>query len=339
MKRVTMADVAARAGVSKATVSYALNDRPGLADSTRTRVLAAAEELGWTPNAAARVLSGARTDTVGLVLNRPPSLVGIEPCYSSFLQGIEGELSRHAVSLLMKVVQDHEHELLTLRSWWSGGRVDGVVLIDLRVGDDRPALLAEAGIPVVGVGDPSMAGGMPTSWTDDAASVHSVVSYLAALGHRRIARVADRGVLAHSTVRTAAFHAACALAGVTETAVVEGGATPAEGAGVTRALLTRPDAPTAVVYDNTVTAMAGVAVAAEMGVDVPGRLSVVAWGDPAQCEYTHPTLSAVDHDAMDQGARAVRMLLDLVAGSDPGDGCGGAPVFIPRGSTAPVRPA
>jgi DNA-binding LacI/PurR family transcriptional regulator len=332
-----MADVAARAGVSKATVSYALNDRPGLAASTRARVLAAAEDLGWTPNAAARVLSGARTDTVGLVLNRPPGLVGIEPCYTGFLQGVEGELSRHAVSLLMKVVPDHEQEQLTLRSWWSGGRVDGVVLIDLRVGDDRPALLAEAGIPAVGGGDPSVSGGIPTSWTDDAASVHDVVHYLAALGHRRIARVADRAVLVHSTIRTRAFHEACAAAGVTETAVVECGASPAEGAAATRALLTRPDAPTALVFDNTVTAMAGIAVAAEMGVDVPGRLSVVAWGEASLCEYTHPTLSAVDHDPLEQGARAVRMLLDIVAGGDGGDGAGGAPVFVPRGSTAPVR--
>jgi DNA-binding LacI/PurR family transcriptional regulator len=83
--------------------------------------------------------------------------------------------------------------------------------------------------------------------------------------------------------------------------------------------------------------MAGIAVAAEMGVDVPGRLSVVAWGEASLCEYTHPTLSAVDHDPLEQGARAVRMLLDIVAGGDGGDGAGGAPVFVPRGSTAPVR--
>ena len=71
MKRQTIADVARRAGVSKGAVSYALNGQPGVSESTRRRVLAIAEELGWNPNAAARALSGAASRTIGMALRRP----------------------------------------------------------------------------------------------------------------------------------------------------------------------------------------------------------------------------------------------------------------------------
>ncbi len=88
MKRPTIADIARRAGVSKGAVSYALNGQPGVSEATRQRILAIAEEIGWNPNSAARALSGATANAVGLALCRPARILGIEPFYMELISGV-----------------------------------------------------------------------------------------------------------------------------------------------------------------------------------------------------------------------------------------------------------
>ena len=143
-RRPTISDVARRAGVSKGAVSFALNDRPGVAPETRDRILAVARELGWTPSHRARALAASRSMAVGLVIARPPETLGADPFFPSFIAGIESALAPLGQSLLLQVVPDRERELAGYRRLAADGRVDGVFLTDLRVGDPRPALLAEA---------------------------------------------------------------------------------------------------------------------------------------------------------------------------------------------------
>ena len=104
MKRPTIADVARRAGVSKGAVSYALNGQPGVSDATRQRILAIAREMGFNPNSAARVLSVARANAVGLTLCRPARILGIEPFFMELISGVEGELSARSYALTLQVV-------------------------------------------------------------------------------------------------------------------------------------------------------------------------------------------------------------------------------------------
>ena len=91
--RITIKDIAERAGVSKGAVSYALNGRPGVSDDTRDRIVAIANELGWYPNRAARALSAARADACGLVLARPARTIALEPFFMEFIAGVESELA------------------------------------------------------------------------------------------------------------------------------------------------------------------------------------------------------------------------------------------------------
>ena len=93
MKRPTIADIARRAGVTKAAVSFALNGQPGVSAATRERILAIAEEIGFQPNSAARALSDGRAGAFGLVIDRPANLLGIEPWFMQFIAGIQAELS------------------------------------------------------------------------------------------------------------------------------------------------------------------------------------------------------------------------------------------------------
>src|SRR5687767_1630674 len=83
-RRLTIDDLAARAGVSSAAVSFAMNNRPGVAEETRARILAAAEELGWRPSAHARALTEARARAIGLLLARPIAQLEVDPFFVRF---------------------------------------------------------------------------------------------------------------------------------------------------------------------------------------------------------------------------------------------------------------
>ncbi|MEV0739552.1 LacI family DNA-binding transcriptional regulator [Streptomyces sp. NPDC050549] len=333
--RVTIKDVAARAGVSKGAVSLAFNHKPGLSDATRERILEAARELGWTPNLTARSLAGARVDVVGLAVCRPARLLGLEPFYMEFVSGVESVLVEHSCTLLLRLVRDTDEEVGLQESWWRARQVGGAILVDFRADDPRVPVVRRLGLPVVAVGHPSLTGGLTSVWTDDAGAVTEAVRYLAGLGHRRIARVG--GVAALTALRTAAFGTAARALGPAGARQLATDCSGEAGARATRSLLTRaaPDRPTAIVYDNDIMAVAGLAVAAELGLAVPADVSVLAWDDSELCRITRPTLSAMSHDVHGFGADAARTLFGVITGEGSGSHPVPTPVLTPRGSTAP----
>jgi DNA-binding LacI/PurR family transcriptional regulator len=334
MHRPTISDIAARAGVSKAAVSYALNGRRGVSPATQARVIAIAEELGWTANNAARVLSGARAGVVGLVLARPARTLGLEPFFMEFISGLEQELSGHDTALLLQLVPDHAAGIQTCARWHGARQVDGAIVVDLFDDDDRIAPLQAMGLPFVVVGDTRDRPGVTCVWTDEVAGMTQIVEYLAALGHRRIGRVAGLERLRHTVQRTEALREAAERLGLEEV-VQQSDYSGEDSARATRLLLAQRERPTAIVYDNDVMAVAGLAVAGEMGIDVPRQLSVVSWGDSALCRLTHPALTALAHDSMAYGAHTARRLLEVVDGAPPRAHLDSAHTLVPRGSTSP----
>ena len=323
--------------MSKGAVSYALNDRPGVSDETRARILAIADRLGFRANAAARALAGAPAHVVGLALRRPASTLGVEPFFMELISGLEAELSTRSYALLLQMVDDDADasaEIDVYRQWWVEGRVDGVLLCDLRPDDPRVPAVERIGVPAVVIGPPSAGGRLATLWSDDAVSVAEAVDHLTGLGHRRIARVAGLPELAHTATRTRAF----ADRGLSEAMTVFTDYTGESGARATRDLLTGAARPTAIVYDNDVMAIAGLAAARELGLAVPADLSIVAWDDSPMCGLVHPPLTALTRDIVAYGAHAARLLLSVIAGGDATPQLDEPARLIARGSTAPPRP-
>ena len=236
-KRATIADIAQRAGLSKGAVSYALNGLPGVSESTRQRVLKLAAEMGWRPNSAARALSASRAGALGLVMARPASTLGVEPFFMKLLSGIENTLAAHSTALLLQVVPDRDAEVEAYRRWWAERRVDGIFLIDLRIEDKRVLVLEELGLPAVVIGGPGHHGRLPAVWSDDASAMAMVVEYLAALGHRRVARVAGPSGLLHTELRSQAFDEVAARLELDSAVTVATDYSPEQGAQATRRLL------------------------------------------------------------------------------------------------------
>lgn len=335
VKRPTMADIARRAGVSKVAVSYALNDQPGVSEATRASIKSIAEELGWRANSAARALTGGRAQAVGLVVRRPARTLGVEPFFMEFISGVEAVLAERSYALMLQMAADQAQEIEVCRRWWGERRVDGVFLMDLLTEDERVGAVREIGLPAVVIGPPEGAGGLPAIWSDDGESVYEIVRYLAALGHRRIARVAGPAGLAHTAARDAALAEACREVGVPAATVVHTDYTGDEGARAARALLIAPERPTAIVFDNDIMAVAALSVAQELGLSIPADVSIVAWDESPLTQVVRPMLSAVTRDIPAYGARSATALLALIGGEDVGSMREGYAHFVPRGSTSP----
>lgn len=306
--RVTIRDIAKRAGVSKGAVSYALNGRPGVSEDTRARILAIAQELSWYPNRAARALSAARADACGLVLARPANILALEPFFMEFIAGVESELSAHSMALTIQLVQNTDEEIEVYRRWWGEHRVDGVLMVDLRVDDHRVDELVALGLPAVVVGGPLEDNALPAVWHDERSVVMETVRYLAALGHERIANVAGVSHFVHTMQRTEAFRSAMVELGL-QPEVTATDYTPESGARVTRRLLSSPDPPTAIVFDSDLLAVTGLGVAQQMGFAVPDDVSIVGWDDSLISQVVHPPLTAITRDITEYGVTATRHLL------------------------------
>ncbi len=313
MTRPTINDVARAAGVSKGAVSFAFNNRPGIAPETRERILETARQLGWSPSSRARALSVSRAFAVGLVMTRPPETLRADPFFPSFIAGVETELSEHGYALLLQVVPEHESEHQSYRRLAEGGRVDGVFVTDLYVDDPRPALLAELGLPAVIVGPALGEAFWPAVGVDDAPGVAAAVEHLIGLGHTRIAHVAGpaehgprpvapAGLGGHPPRRRAAGRT------VRRDRLLGRGRVRGHAA----AARPRPTPPTAIVYANDLMAIAGLAVAVARGLTVPTDLSVVGYEDTELAAHLQPPLTTVSTDVIGWGRAAAKRLLELV---------------------------
>jgi DNA-binding LacI/PurR family transcriptional regulator len=332
--RVTIRDIAKRAGVSKGAVSYALNGRPGVSDDTRVRILSIADELGWYPNRAARALSAARADACGLVLARPARTLALEPFFMEFIAGVEVELSSRSVALTLQLVEDTEQEIEVYRRWWGEHRVDGVLLVDLRVDDPRVDEIVRLGLPAVVVGGPLDNRALPAVFHDEASVVVEAVQYLAALGHTHVAHVTGVSEFVHTGQRTAAFVQATTELGL-RADILETDYSAERGARATRRLLSMPDPPTAIVFDSDLLAVTGLGVAQRMGFAVPDDVSIVGWDDSLISQVVHPPLTAITRDLTGFGATAARHLLAAIDGDAGNDVQTLRGELTVRGSTAP----
>jgi DNA-binding LacI/PurR family transcriptional regulator len=334
-RRPTIADVARHAGVSKGLVSYALNDRPGVSHDSRARILAAASDLGWTPSLRARSLSTGRSFACGVVVGRSTDVIAADPFFHALIAGLEDVFAVSGQVLVLAVATPGRKETATYRGLAEDRRVDGVVITDLRAGDERIALAERLGLQAVTLGRPDVDSPFSSVSVDDGAGIRGAVAHLAGLGHRRVAHVAGPPTMLHGQRRADAFVSAAADAGL-DPVVIATDFSAAQGADATHRLLSGPRRPTAIVYSNDHMAVAGLGVAQRLGLRVPQDLSITGFDDTELGRYIHPSLTSVATDARAWGSAAGRALLDALSGAPAAHVELAEPTLILRESTAPA---
>jgi DNA-binding LacI/PurR family transcriptional regulator len=280
-------------------------------------------------------VSRTRPAQFAVVLHRPATEHSNQPFYDSFLAGLEETLDRHGAGVFVQMASSREEESHTYPRWAREHLVDAVVMVDPVPDDPRPAVCASLGIPVVMVGEGVVGAQTSIVEVDNGSAMRTAVNFLVSLGHRVIGRVSGPSELLHTRSRTMAFDAATAAAGVTGWAV-EGDYLSRSGAQCTRALLDRDPTPSALIYDNDLMALAGLAVAAERGIEVPALLSLLAWDDSARCRLAEPPLSVVSRDVHELGQTVAEALLGTQTADVASVRHTAKARVVARGTTAPI---
>ncbi|WP_169987472.1 LacI family DNA-binding transcriptional regulator [Microbispora sp. H10836] len=328
---VTMSDVARLAGVSTATVSRVVNGRYGVSASTIAQVRSAIERLGYESSLVATSLRRSRTNVLGLVTHSFQSYT------AEVLKGVMDALRQSGFDLIIYANSDlygtysegwEQRHLTRL----SGTLTDGCIVV-------TPWGEVRSSTPVVVI-DPVRDSTVPSVTADNLAGATQVVEHLLGLGHRRIGFIAGRSSLAAAWSREEGYRRALAEAGVPAdpTLIGRGDFNPESAIPLARALLEGPDRPTAIFAASDGMALKVLEVAKELGLDVPGDLSVVGFDNIPESALAEPALTTVDQSMYRLGHEAARMLKSLVTGEWEGP----RQILLPtrlvvRGSTAPPR--
>jgi LacI family transcriptional regulator len=305
--RVTREDVAARAGVSTAVVSYVLNNGPRpVAPETRARVEAAIEELGYYPNELARGLRMQQTCTVGLII---PNLNN--PAYAQIATSLKSVCLEHGYLVLL--CNTGRDQMLEKRfvQMLRAKQVDGVVIIPSHDPQEAVGLLAEAHIPSV-----VLEHDLPGSHcivVDDLVGGRLATQHLLDLGHRRIGFIRYTAFTTISGLRLDGYRQSLAAAGieVDPALLIECDDSYAAGCEAMDRLLTVADPPTAVFTHNDVLALGAMHAVQRRGLAIPDDISIVGYDDTASSAYFNPPLTTVRLPTDEIGREAAIMILDL----------------------------
>jgi DNA-binding LacI/PurR family transcriptional regulator len=336
--RPTVSTIARDLGISPATVSYALNDKPGVGAAMRQRVLEHAREVGWTPHSGAQALRRGRSGNIGLVLVRDPEEVSREPFYASVTAGIESATSAHGYELLIRFVEGGaEHEIDVFRTWAHQRRVDGVALLDLASDDHRPAVLESLGLDFAVLGHYEGPEDFVKVSTAEPADATTVVEHVAALGYDGCLQLSGPLEYAHERRRLELLQRLCAERGLAH-AHQDGRYTIGSGTeSVQRADLSFCRRP-AVIASSDLIALGVLRGASAIGLRIPEEVGLVSWDDSLIVEVTSPSITALAREPFAMGRLAGDLLVRRVDGdAAPGESVQTAPAaLVPRASTAGV---
>lgn len=339
-RRVTIADVAEAAGVSKTAVSFAFNNPGRLATETASRIIEIADELGYRPDPVARMLTQRRTGTIGLVTPQALASIFSNPFFGMFSAGVaavaeDAGYGLHFISPL--------HGSLSRAI--ARATVDGVVAIGLAADHPEIAEIRRAGLPMTTV-DSDPFDKAPSVDVDDEGGARAAAEHLTSLGHRDIlviaierAEHAPKGADDVVSRRLRGYRTALAEVGVQlpDEDVLVSPATYAGGVAAIEQAWGTGRRPTAILAMSDAIAIGAVRGLRDRGLSIPSDVSVVGFDDIELAETTDPPLTTVHQPIRGKGEEAARLLLSVLAGRE-------APVghrrlatrLIVRASTASV---
>ena len=316
-KRVTMQQVAERAGVSRTTVSFVLNNTPNvnISPETRERILHAASELNYARDFAATSLATGLSHTIALVMRQDLEELSIDAFLGGLINGVSRAINTDGYHLLFYAMRLDAPEGAygeLIRSQ----RVDGLLLSGPVVNDPELLELHESGVPIVVHGTPVINHFFSVD-VDNVASARAATEHLILLGHRRIALITN-GPLTYTASRDR-FSGYCqaleaANIPLDDSLVAIGAFTDDSGYNSTLQLLSLSPRPTALFVASDVVALGAMRALKQHGLCIPDDLSIIGFDDIPLVKYLDPGLTTIRLPAIDLGFFAGQMLMKLIKG-------------------------
>ncbi|HEX5342485.1 MAG TPA: substrate-binding domain-containing protein [Duganella sp.] len=316
---MNLAHLAIHLGMSKTTVSRALNGYPEVNVRTRERVLKAAKEVGYQPNPMARSLALGRTNVFGIIYPLQPADLG-DPMFLEVMAGMSAALEEVSKSLIIAPVSPAA-EQRSYQQIVRGRRVDGLVVGRTLVRDERIAFLSKAKFPFVAHGRTEL--NAPYAWFDydNEAGIRMAMERLLGLGHQRVALISAPLELNFARQRKDSFMIAMASAGlsVDPRYLIDNTLDRRSGYQAMQQLLACSPRPTAVIIDNHLSGVGAMRALLDAGVEIGKEISVIVWGNMADT-LSGANVTTIDQpDARQAGARMIAMLQSLVEGTPAGE--------------------
>jgi LacI family transcriptional regulator len=314
----TIQELAAKSGVSVATVSRALNGSPEVSEATRDRILELARSLDYTPSAAARTLVRRRSHVVGVILETGPGHPDLlHPFFQEVLVGLKQGAGERGYDLLLFASDEPGNGFGGAHSYLRRAEhhgVDGAIVMGFSGGDDDIERLAESGLPCIAV-DAVLEG--PRSgyvMSENRAGAALAVRHLHDVGHERIATITGTQHTRPGADRLDGYRDELAALGLEprDEYVVEGDWYDASGYRATRALLELDEPPTAIFAASDLMAAGALRAAADVGLNVPAALAVVGFDDIGLASLITPQLTTVRQDMQALGEAAAEGLGRLI---------------------------
>lgn len=319
-KRITSLDVARKAGVSRTTVSFVLNNVAGMqiSEETRKRVIDAARELGYVPDAAAQALASGRSKTIGLLLARQTHVIASDMFLTQILEVLVREVNRQGMRLMLEVVADYEDQESYLKLVRSNS-IDGVLYSGPRFDDAALRSLVEHGVPTVVMGALE-----DTTYhfvdVDNRAAAERAVHHLVHLGHTQVGCITNaRPSYVAAIDRLQGYKDALGSAGlaVDSRLVRYGDFDPESGYFQMNSLLDANLGLTAVFVASDIVAFGAMAAIRERGLQIPEDIAIVGFDDVPLSRYMDPSLTTIQLPVIDLARRASEMVVGLIRGVEP----------------------
>ena len=327
--RVTLADVARLAGVSKTSASMALADSLRVASNTKALVRKAAAELGYVPHFAASALRTQRVDAVAVVLPHVAQHVFSHPVFIDLLEGISTAANELDLSVVLSTARSAEDESSAYSRITRGRQASGVIVAAASVHDPNPSQIHQAGYPVVVVGRLPRASGVASVGIDDIGGAFAVTRHLIEQhGAKRIGHVS--GPLDHQSAidKRDGYVKAVADAGLTldPRLFFEGDYEERSGRGAALSLLPHLRPGDGIFFANDQMAIGALEEWRLAGLKIPRDIRVVSYDNHPMARHAMPPLTTVAADMVAVGARAIEQLHRLIHGETDF-----APIEFPTG--------
>jgi DNA-binding LacI/PurR family transcriptional regulator len=304
--RVSSFDVARLAGVSRSAVSRSFTRGASVSEETRAKVISAARELGYHPNAIARTLSTKRSNIVAVVVADLEN-----PFYATAVSHMSAALQREGYTMLL-LVAESSHAIDSLIPRLLSYQTDGIVVASAMLSSSVAEYCVAAGMPLLQFNRYTAFAGASTVQSDNLSGGAMAAELLVATGHRRIAFMAGLEDASSSVDRARGLAAGLASHGASIWARDSGGYTYAGGYAAAHRLLSGPERPDAIFCANDVMALGVVDAAAGLGMKVPEALSVIGFDNIPLAGSAHYALTTIDQNVSVMATEAVTMMLAAI---------------------------